>query len=195
MLCGAGADLRPPASRCMKLILTLLLAAAGVAQGATINARSPSFTDVSTAIASAVKGDTVIVPAGTASWTRTLVINKPITLIGQTTVSYTNETASDQTIILDDVTPRNPIIHADVTAGDMTVAPTVPLLQIKGFTFRGSPNTTSGSNIAAVQLSGRCPAVRLSNIHFDSFYQSSIYNFGWIYGVKDNCLHTITRFV
>ena len=47
----------------------LLLAAAGMAQGATINARSPSFTDVSTAIASAVKGDTVIVPAGTASWT------------------------------------------------------------------------------------------------------------------------------
>ena len=82
-----------------------------------------------------------------------------------------------------------------LTAGDMTVEPTVPLLQIKGFTFRGSPNTTSGAHIAAVQLSGTCPAVRLSNFHFDSLYQCSIYTFGWIYGVKDNCLHTITRFV
>ena len=110
-------------------------------------------TDV-TAVASAAKGDTVNVPAGSASWTKTLVISKPITLIGQTTVSYTNETANNQTIILDDVMPRNPIIHANVTSGDMAVEPTVALLQIKGFTFRGSPNTTSGNRIAAIQLSG-----------------------------------------
>ena len=85
------------------LFAALLLAVSGAAQAANINARSPSFADVSTAVASAKNGDTVIVPAGTASWTKTLVINKPITLIGQTTVSYTNETANDRTIILDDV--------------------------------------------------------------------------------------------
>ena len=166
---------RSVAGRFGALFAALLLAVSGAVQAAKINARSPSFRDVSEAITSAAKGDTVIVPAGTASWTETLVINKPITLMGQTTVNYSNETANNQTIILDDVKPRNPIIHADITAGDMTVEPTVPLLQIKGFTFRGSPNTTSGSRIAAIQLSGTCPAVRISNCHFDSLHQRSIY--------------------
>src|SRR5438105_5222239 len=185
---------RSVAGRFGALFAALLLAVSGAVQAAKINARSPSFRDVSEAITSAAKGETVIVPAGTASWTETLVINKPITLMGQTTVNYSNETAKNQTIILDDVKPRNPIIHADITAGDMTVEPTVPLLQIKGFTFRGSPNTTSGTTIAAIHLSGTCPAVRISDCHFDSLYQRSIYTFGWIYGVMDNCLHTITHF-
>ena len=181
------------------LFAGLLLAVSGAVQAAKINARSPSFFDVSEAITSAAKGDTVIVPAGTASWTQTLVINKPISLVGQTTVNYTNETANDQTIIFDDVsrssTPSAPIIHVIVTAGDMNVEPTVPLLVIKGFTFRGSPNTPTGAANGAIMLAGTCPAVRLSNCHFDSLYQSSIYTFGWIYGVMDNCLHTITRFL
>ena len=42
-------------------------------------------------------------------------------------------------------------------------------------------------------LTGTCPAVRISNCDFDRLYQSSIYTFGWIYGVMDNCLHTITN--
>ena len=69
----------------------------------------------------------------------------------------------------------------------------MPLVQIKGFTFRGSPNTPNGEPYCAVILSGTCPAVRISNFHFDSLYQSSIYTFGWIYGVMDNCLHTLTH--
>jgi hypothetical protein len=177
----------------------LLLAISGAVQAATINARSPSFGDVSEAVTSAARGDTVIVPAGTVSWTKTLVINKPITLIGQTTVSYTNETANDRTIIYDDVprstTPSAPIIHAIVTSGDMAVEPTVPLLQIKGFTFRGSTNMTKIGGNGAIMLAGTCPAVRISNCHFDRLYQISLYTFGWIYGVMDNCLHTIAHHV
>ena len=188
---------RSGAARFGALFAALLLAVSGAVQAATINARSPLFADVSAAVASATEGDTVIVPAGTASWTKTLVINKPITLIGQTTVSYTNETANDRTIILDDVSrsinPPAPIIHAIVTSGDMAVEPTVPLLQIKGFTFRGSPTTPKGAPNGAIMLAGTCPAVRISNCHFDRLYQSSIYTFGWIYGVMDNCLHTITH--
>jgi hypothetical protein len=76
----------------------------------------------------------------------------------------------------------------------MAVEPTVPLLLIKGFTFRGSPNTIKGAPNGAIMLSGTCPAVRISNCHFDSLHQQSIYTFGWIYGVMDNCLHTITSF-
>ena len=186
------------AGRFSGLFAALILAVSGAAQAANINAPSPSFAAVSTAVGAAKNGDTVIVPAGTASWPKTLVINKPITLIGQTTVSYTNETANDRTIILDDVsrsssTPPAPIIHVMLNAGDMSVEPTVPLVLIKGFTFRGSPNTPKGAPNGAVMLAGTCPAIRVSNCHFDSLYQSSIYTFGWIYGVMDNCLHTLTH--
>jgi hypothetical protein len=188
---------RSGAGRFAALFAALLLAVSGVVQAANINAPNPSFAAVSAAVASAKNGDTVIVPAGTASWTKTLVINKPITLIGQTTVSYTNETANDRTIILDDVSrsisPSAPIIHTIVTSGDMAVEPTAPLLQIKGFTFRGSFNTPKGAPNGAIMLSGTCPAVRISNCHFDRLYQMSITTFGWIYGVMDNCLHTLTH--
>src|SRR5689334_12081271 len=66
---------RSVAGRFGALFAALLLAVCGTTQAATVNARSPSFADVDTAVASAAKGDTVIVPAGTASWTQTLVIN------------------------------------------------------------------------------------------------------------------------
>ena len=178
------------------LFAALLLAVSSGVDAKTITANSPSFHDVSQAVISAVKGDTVIVPAGMASWTKTLVIDKAITLKGQTTVNYTNETADDETIILDDVprstTPSAPIIHAIVTAGDMGVEPTVPLFQISGFTFRGSVNTIKKGRNGAIMLAGTCPAVRISNCHFDRLRQISVYTFGWIYGVMDNCLHTIT---
>jgi hypothetical protein len=188
---------QPSGGKFSAVFAALLLAISGAVQAATINARSPSLADVKTAVASAANGDTVIVPAGTASWTSTLVISKPITLVGQTTVNYTNETADDRTIILDDVSrsisPPAPIIHAIVTSGDMAAEPKVPLLQIKGFTFRVSPNTTSGAANGAIMLTGVCPAVRISNCHFDRLYQRSVNTYGWMYGVMDNCLHTYTQ--
>ena len=75
----------------------------------------------------------------------------------------------------------------------MAVEPKVPLLQIKGFTFRVSPNTTSGAENGAIMLTGTCPAVRISNCHFDRLYQRSVNTYGWMYGVMDNCLHTFTQ--
>src|SRR4030095_9995999 len=62
------------------VLAALLFAASGAAHATIINARSPSLDDVSTAVRSAANGDTVIIPTGTASWTKTLVITKGITL-------------------------------------------------------------------------------------------------------------------
>src|SRR5437899_11547613 len=91
--------------RYMPLVAGLLLSLLGQidAGAAVIKAASPLLSDVSTAIALASDGDTVIVPAGTASWTTGLVITKGITLQGQTTTDSVSGTANDQTIILDDV--------------------------------------------------------------------------------------------
>ena len=47
-----------------------------------INARSVSLKDVTSALASAADGDTVIIPAGIATWTGGLTITKAITLQG-----------------------------------------------------------------------------------------------------------------
>jgi hypothetical protein len=49
---------------------------------ATINAESCSYAHVSAAITAATTGDTVVVPAGSATWSSRLEITKGITLIG-----------------------------------------------------------------------------------------------------------------
>src|SRR5437763_11310189 len=48
----------------------------------TITAASPSLSNVATAVSSARDGDTVVIPAGTATWTSGLSIQKAITLQG-----------------------------------------------------------------------------------------------------------------
>src|SRR6185369_16354132 len=54
------------------LAAILVLAVSRLAGATTINANSASESDVAAAIASATDGDTVIIPAGTATWTHTL---------------------------------------------------------------------------------------------------------------------------
>ena len=77
-------------------------------KGAVINARSPAQSDVRTAISSAKDGDTVAVPAGTARWTTTLAINKPITLEGA---------GIGKTIIEDDLAGNGNTIVIETTSG------------------------------------------------------------------------------
>ncbi len=57
------------------------------ARGATINAASPASSDVAAAIVSATDGDTVQIPAGTATWVSALSVTKAITIAGAGTNS------------------------------------------------------------------------------------------------------------
>jgi hypothetical protein len=88
-------------------VIAIFLVAVGQAEGATVEAKSAELGDVKSAIASAREGDTVVVPAGTASWTSALVIKKGITLQGATSVtgSLSSPVVTDKTVVLDDV-PR-----------------------------------------------------------------------------------------
>src|SRR6266478_2938159 len=101
--------------------------------GTTIRAASVALVDVTTAVASASSGDTVIIPAGTASWTSGLTITKGITLQGSTTVTGDHTTfnattpaamtANDLTIIQDNV-PRggfSPVFYFTYTSGTARV--------------------------------------------------------------------------
>jgi hypothetical protein len=72
----------PRVTALVSLAATLILTVSGLAAATTINAKSASQSDVAAAIASAADGDTVTIPGGTASWTRTLQIKKGITIQG-----------------------------------------------------------------------------------------------------------------
>jgi hypothetical protein len=78
------------------LFILVVLASARL-QAATYNALSPNRTDVATAVASAVDGDTVLIPAGTATWSQGLSTSKAISIkgggVGVTVIvaGYTNQ--------------------------------------------------------------------------------------------------------
>src|SRR3989440_1198123 len=88
-------------------ITSILALAAGHTKGATVEAKSAELRDVQSAVANAREGDTVAVPAGTASWTSALSITKGITLQGATSISgsLSSPVVTDKTIVIDDI-PR-----------------------------------------------------------------------------------------
>jgi hypothetical protein len=63
-------------------LLMIFLPTIAQTEAKVITAASPSYTDVSVAVAKANLGDTVMVPAGSATWTRGLVITKAIRVLG-----------------------------------------------------------------------------------------------------------------
>ncbi len=68
--------------RCL-LILLVSVAVLGVeVPAATRTAANCSFAAVSAAMASAAEGDTVVIPAGSCTWTSTLTVSKGITIAG-----------------------------------------------------------------------------------------------------------------
>jgi len=97
-------------SPCLPRIVVVLAAALltilGRVEAANIYyAVSPKLSDVSAAIDQASDGDTVVVPAGTVSWTSSLTVTKGISIKGATTVdtSTASGVANDLTVILDDI--------------------------------------------------------------------------------------------
>ncbi len=145
-----------------------------------ITAASPSYADVSAAISSAVSGDTVIVPAGTAIWPSQLVITKGIKLIGAgigNTVITSNYTNSDNVLWLG--------------SWFIVYAPNSPALneafRLSGFTFNCA-NKCRGVYI----YTGNSVSTPLTNIRVDHNYIYNCYKygtfnvFGAIWGVADN---------
>jgi hypothetical protein len=138
------------------LLAALLFAAFGAAQAKSITALTPSFFDVNKAIGSAVDGDTVIIPAGTASWTPVLAINKAITLMGQTTTDSVAGTAADKTIVQYNHTDTRPLINVQSVAGKV--------YRISGITFQSISSVASQNGF--VVLSGYSQKVRVDHCHF-----------------------------
>jgi len=187
--CSASAR-RATARRGRKLSLfvaVLFFAVSGVAQAATINAASCSEADVTTAMAATVDGDTVLLPAGTATWSSSLVVTKGITIIGQTTVDSAAGTANDQTIILDRTgsVSDQMLIYLNTSLGKT--------YRISGITFRTGQTTRANSN-GMIYISGTqgasSHAVRVDHCHFDdlAYEGEAIGVWTAVYGVIDHNL-------
>ncbi len=153
---------------------------------------SAALKDVSSAVAAAADGDTVVIPAGTVSWTGTLTLTKDITLQGQTTIEGTkpgDSMVKEGTVILDDV-PRvpqgkrgaqakaAPLIYAEFSESQTP--------RITGLTFKGGAVAGYGFT-SALYLEGTCRNVRIDHC---SFYKLTRYNLmlrGNLFGVMDHC--------
>jgi hypothetical protein len=172
----------------LSLLATItFLIVLGQVDAAIIEAKSVSLADVHSAIASAHEGDTVKVPAGTASWTSTLVISKGITLAGANA-----QATDDRTVIVDDVAASArgtaAIMEAPIKSGQA--------LRISGLTFRAGSRRTKSPRGAAIHikdgaagasLRAPCDSLRVDHCHFDRLNQQGIRIDGWFYGVIDHC--------
>ena len=189
----------------------------GPMEAATITAKSVSLADVSAAVAEAKNGDSVIVPAGTATWTAPLNITNNITLQGAGAAS---------TIIIDEVprgpnrqspesgnvprSPRQP--HVRRTAPGVRGAKMarsqgrMPGLQgregsflisislaenlpfrLTGFTFKGGNANMQKAFRARIQISGNSHTFRIDHCTFDHLHGLSINVSGFLWGVIDHC--------
>lgn len=148
----------------------------GHAGAATIAAADCTHAAVSAAVASAVAGDTVSVPAGSCTWGSTLAINKGISLIGAG-IGRTVITKSSSAGTIVSYEPADKAVNR--------------LIRISGFTF----DMAGGGGAALYVYSGmtnilqtklRIDNNRFQNIALGSTQHQFIRHSGGIYGVVDN---------
>ena len=136
----------------------------------------------------AVDGDTIMVPAGTFSWTARLVITKGITLQGQTTISgagTANPIINDGTIVRDD-TPRSGA-YAYILAAQMATG--TQSFRLTGITFTAGTTTVlcPGNGPIRLHADTENKNMRVDHCHFDHLYQTRcIWVNGGCLGVADH---------
>lgn len=157
------------------------------AQAATITASSAGFADVSNAVASAVGGDTVRIPAGGATWTNYLLVRPSISIIG----AGTNDVGG--THITNDVVPFSPYSSGPFL---VVLAPTNDApIRVSNFRIYGAW-TNGGGGILIDQYRSTFPGpkptqlstYRVDRMIFDYCYPRAFQANGRAFGVVDHCV-------
>ncbi len=148
------------------------------ARAATIQAASCSQAAVATAVNSARDGDTVVVPAGSCSWTANLTItNKMLTIqgagIGQTTLIDNVPRVNGQPQMLNWITKDG------------------GLSRITGITFQGG-TTPDGFNTGIVDISGVSHQLRIDHCRFVPTQTSGLMLEGYLWGVIDHNIFDVS---
>jgi hypothetical protein len=205
------------------LSFSVLFGFLGELQGATIAAKSVSLADVRSAIASARDGDTVTVPAGTATWTSSLNVDKYITLQGA---------GAGSTVIIDAVagafreqrrekgngpnmdskqSPRRGPARLRRFSSAKSVGLKSPrsrkqsssLISINlardlpfrmtGFAFKGDPATRTKTTKPRIQAAGNSHSFRIDHCTFDQLNGWHLSVDGFLWGVIDHCRFNASR--
>jgi hypothetical protein len=156
------------------LVLALL---APIVSAETRTAASASYDDVGAAVAVAAAGDTVLVPPGTAEWTRTLVITRGILLKGA---------GMDKTVLVNRTPDHRCLVQyhpADYGANDP--------FRLTGFAFDLADN---GAGFVLGVHAKKAPftvqtCIRIDHNRFmnDSTRRNqAVWNYGAMYGVVDS---------
>jgi PKD repeat protein len=137
-----------------------------------IAAASAAFTDVSVAVSAAGYGDTVVVPAGNATWTGTITLTKGISIIGAGKGS-TNITCNQN--------------YTFRFSPDSTTRVRQDLFRISGFTFKGSSGycTIGLTESNSETIPNR--KIRIDHCRFEKTAGYPVYVDGNFWGVVDSC--------
>src|SRR5882757_4479231 len=137
------------------LFVALLLTAYATAKAATISASSCSATDVQTALNLAKAGDTVLIPAGSSSWTGGISWNAPpnVTVKGAGT-SATG--GGDKTVITDNIASGTRLLAIAI--------PATGVFRMSGITFQSGTGATKDNGT----LEFRGPGImRIDHVHLN----------------------------
>ncbi len=172
------------------IIISCLWVVLGTAplNAATISANTCSYADVNAALDRAANGDTVLVPAGTCTWTTSMDFDLTITG-GQNKYLTLQGAGIDQTIIIDGVSkaPYPNIAHllrwTTVNGG---------LTRITGFTFQGGSSVDS-YNQGMLYVRGNSQQFRFDHNKVIPTTTSGMFVRGWITGVLDHNTFDVSR--
>jgi len=163
--------------------LKTIAKAADLARADTHTAASGASANVQAAINAAQDGDTVVIPAGTYTWTTQVKVSTPkaITIRGA---------GIDQTIIIDNVNKSG--------GREATVLMPISLalgkrFRLTGMTFRGMAQDTQVYNKGTVTVAGNAQDFRLDHLKFDKPGTSAIRYYGALYGVVDHCVFDLSN--
>ena len=156
------------------LLFSFILSAssvAGVLAQTSINAASCNVSDVQTAVNSAANGTTVVIPAGSCTWTTPLSITSGITLIGTGTPNTgtgTTGAGTMTTTIIDNESSTNPLI----SASGITYGKTLVLAQMNIEPYSSTTSLTSPIVASGTCSSSGCPNFRMDNMNFSGWSES-----------------------
>src|SRR5262245_8157623 len=141
--------------------------------GATIQAATCARADVARAVTAAVDGDTVMVPAGTCTWTTSLTINgKILTLQGA---------GIGQTVIVDGTT--NPDLND--TRVLIWITKDGGLTRLTGFTWQGG-GAADTFNKGMLKIQGSSHQLRIDHNRFVPTTTAAYLLYGYLWGVIDH---------
>src|SRR2546422_60977 len=169
---GSNMTIRKKISAFLVALWLGLGALAAESCAATISASSLNIGDVTAAVLAAASGDTVQLPAGSATWISTLIISKPITLMGA---------GANLTTLINGGT--SPLVTIALSSDQP--------IRVTGIFFDNVANT--GGERRAIQINGKTSSgsgqaltqVRIDHCKFNKGSRQLSW-IGWAYGVADH---------